>query len=281
MGRVTSSRRVWVTDGESRHTKADRLAVEEPLEIRVGGAAFSVTMRTPGADFELAQGFLLSEGVVDDREQVRSIRYCAGRDEDDQNTYNVLDVALEGARIDALARARRRIYTTSSCGVCGKESLDAVMTTSSFSAADDHTDFPAAVVSAMPVRLRAAQRVFDATGGLHAAGLFDRHGELLVLREDVGRHNAVDKVLGWALEQGMLPLRGVALCVSGRASFELVQKAVMAGVPLLAAVSAPSSLAAELAESAGVTLAGFVRDGSMNVYARPERILGAAVGADT
>ena len=272
MGRVTATRKVWVTDGVEEHTKSDRLAVEEPLEIRVGGEAFSVTMRTPGADFELAHGFLLSEGVVSSPQQVRSIRYCAGRDEDDRNTYNVLDVALDGERAEALRTARRRIYTTSSCGVCGKESLEAVMTTSEFSLAEDATSFPAEIVSAMPVRLREAQRVFDVTGGLHAAGLFDASGELLVLREDVGRHNAVDKVLGWALERGMVPLRGIALCVSGRASFELAQKAVMAGVPLLAAVSAPSSLAVELAEEAGLTVAGFVRGSSMNVYSRPERI---------
>lgn len=275
MGRVTTSRKVWVTDGIVASTKSDRLAVEEPLEIRVDGAPFSVTMRTPGADFELAHGFLLSEGVVARPDQVRSIRYCAGVDENDRNTYNVLDVALDGARTEALETARRRVYTTSSCGVCGKESLDAVVTTSEFSPADDDTRFPAELVSSMPVRLREAQRVFDATGGLHAAALFDAQGEMLVLREDVGRHNAVDKVLGWALERGLVPLRRTALCVSGRASFELAQKAVMAGIPLLAAVSAPSSLAVELAEEAGLTLEGFVRGSSMNVYSRPERILGS------
>lgn len=273
MGRVTAQRSVLRIQGAHAQRRPDRLAVEEPMEIRVGGESFSVTMRTPGSDFELAQGFLLSEGVVSHREQIASIRYCLGLNSDDENTYNVLDVTLrEGADLAALNSMRRQTYTTSSCGICGKASLDAVATTTHYEPATDDTVFSRAVVSSLPDRLREAQTVFDATGGLHAAGLFDGAGNPLVVREDVGRHNAVDKVLGWALEQGALPLRRVALCVSGRASFELAQKATMAGVPLLVAVSAPSSLAVALSDEVGLTIAGFVRGDSMNIYSRPDRI---------
>jgi FdhD protein len=183
-------------------------------------------------------------------------------------------VALAVSVAPPSASLERNFYTTSSCGVCGKASLDAVRTKTAFPVLDGDLRIPAATISALPDRLRAAQKVFDSTGGLHAAGLFDAEGELLVAREDVGRHNAVDKVLGWALLQGRVPARGCVLQVSGRASFELVQKATMAGVPILSAVSAPSSLAVELADDAGITLAGFVRDGSMNVYTRDERIEG-------
>jgi FdhD protein len=273
MGRVTARRTVVTFKGDDARSRSDRLAVEEPLEIRVDGERFSVTMRTPGSDFELAHGFLVSEGVIWRRDQVTAIRYCAGRDDDDANTYNVLDVGLRDANLDALEAMRRQTYTSSSCGICGKASLDAVTTTTRHTPASDDTRFDRAVVVSLPDRLREAQRVFDQTGGLHAAGLFDAAGNALVVREDVGRHNAVDKVVGWALENDLLPLRGIALCVSGRASFELVQKAAMAGVPLLAAVSAPSSLAADLAHESGISLAGFVRGDSMNVYARPDRIL--------
>lgn len=274
MGRVTARRSILTFDGDERRQRTDSLAVEEPMEIRVNGERFAVTMRTPGSDFELAQGFLLSEGVVSRRDQIASIRYCAGRDGDGENTYNVLDVQVRDANLNALDAMRRQTYTTSSCGICGKASLDAVTTTTSYPPAEDATRFDHALVTSLPERLRHAQRVFELTGGLHAAGLFTATGEMLVVREDVGRHNAVDKVLGWALERDMLPLRGVALCVSGRASFELAQKAAMAGIPLLTAVSAPSSLAVSLAAEVGLTIAGFVRGGSMNVYACPERIIG-------
>jgi FdhD protein len=262
---------VTISDG-TRRVRPDRLAVEEPMELRVEGEQFSVTMRTPGHDFELAQGFLLSEGVISRRDQVVAIRYCAGKNEDDENTYNVLDVSLRGADLGALKAMQRQTYTSSSCGICGKASLDAVATTTTYSPAGDATVFDPALVVSLPDRLREAQKVFDVTGGLHAAGLFDSQGQALVVREDVGRHNAVDKVLGWALENDLLPLTGTALCVSGRASFELAQKATMAGVPLLVAVSAPSSLAVGLAEEVGLTIAGFVRGTSMNVYSRAERI---------
>lgn len=242
------------------------------MELRVDGRQFSVTMRTPGNDFELAQGFLLSEGVISRRDQIVAIRYCAGRNDDDENTYNVLDVSLRGADLSALKAMQRQTYTSSSCGICGKASLEAVATTTSYDPAADVTVFDAGLVASLPDRLREEQKVFDLTGGLHAAGLFDTTGRALVVREDVGRHNAVDKVLGWALEHDLLPLTGTALCVSGRASFELAQKATMAGLPLLVAVSAPSSLAVGLADEVGLTIAGFVRGASMNIYSRPERI---------
>jgi len=248
--------------------------VEEPLEIRVAGAPLAVTMRTPGHDVELAAGFLVSEGIIGDAGEFRSAIHCGGPGTGgEENTYNVLDVALgDGARVPTADDARR-FYTTSSCGVCGKASIDAVSTVSRYDVAGDPLEIDDRWIIELPDRLRAGQDAFQKTGGLHAAALFDGNsGELLVLREDVGRHNAVDKVVGWALLSGRLPLRGMVLQVSGRASFELVQKAVMAGIPVLTAVSAPSSLAVELAESSGLTLAGFVRGQSMNVYAHAQRI---------
>lgn len=258
--------------GEPR-VREDRLAAEEPLEIRLGGRSLAVTMRTPGHDVELAAGFLVSEGVVSRREDVHTARYCAGATEEGVNTYNVLEVQLApGVEVPEFG-LERSVYTSSSCGVCGKASIDAVRTTSSYEVADDPLVLDPALLAALPDRLREAQEVFSLTGGLHAAGLFDgRTGELLVAREDVGRHNAVDKVVGWALEHEKLPLRGTVLMVSGRASFELTQKASMAGIPVLAAVSAPSSLAIELAEAVGVTVVGFLRGSSMVVYSRPDRL---------
>lgn len=272
MGRVTARRPVLrIRDGEVTR-RPDALAAEEPMEIRVDGRPLTVTMRTPGDDFDLAVGFLVSEGVVHAVDHVVAARYCAGATDEGLNTYNVVDVQLDPAVPAPGASVERSFYTTSSCGVCGKASLDAVRTSAAWSVADDPLRVSPALLSALPERLRAAQPVFDRTGGLHAAGLFSPEGELLVLREDVGRHNAVDKVLGHALRNGLLPLRRTILVVSGRASFELVQKAVMAGVPLLAAVSAPSSLAADLAEEHGLTLVGFLRGASMNVYAGAHRV---------
>lgn len=272
MGRTTARRRVLRLGAETELERPDTLVVEEPLEVRVGGSALAVTMRTPGDDMDLAAGFLVSEGVVSDGEQVRSIRYCAGATDDGRNTYNVLDVDLAPGVAPPDKSLERAFYTTSSCGLCGKASLDAVRTSAAFSVADDPLVVDAGVLALLPDRLREAQRVFDRTGGLHAAGLFTPDGHLLCLREDVGRHNAVDKVVGWALREGRLPLRGTVLLVSGRASFELVQKAWMAGVPALAAVSAPSSLAVDLATEAGMTLVGFLRGSTMNVYAGSARV---------
>jgi FdhD protein len=252
--------------------RPDSLAAEEPLEIRVAGRPLTVTMRTPGNDFDLARGFLVSEGVVAANSDVAAIRYCAGATADGANTYNVLDVQLaDGIPLPDVS-VERNFYTTSSCGLCGKASLEAVRTISRWRVDRDPLRLNAATISSLPEKLRAAQRVFDRTGGLHAAALFDANGDLWCVREDVGRHNAVDKVVGWALDQRRLPLSGTTLMVSGRASFELVQKAVMAGIPALAAVSAPSSLAVDLAREMGLTLIGFVRGSSMNVYSAVERI---------
>jgi FdhD protein len=215
-------------------------------------------------------GFLLTEGVIGAAGDVVTAQLCAGTDT--PNTYNVVDVVLGDDVPPPVTDPSRNFYTTSSCGVCGKASIDAVRTRSRFDVAGDPLRMPASVLTTLPDRLRTAQRTFDRTGGLHAAGLFAADGELLVLREDVGRHNAVDKVIGWALREQRLPLTGHVLLVSGRASFELTQKAWMAGLPLLAAVSAPSTLAVELAEEAGMTLVGFLREPRMNVYAGSHRV---------
>ncbi|GAA0991220.1 MULTISPECIES: formate dehydrogenase accessory sulfurtransferase FdhD [Nocardiopsidaceae] len=273
MGRVTVRGKVLRIKDGSATERVDTFVVEEPLEIRLDGEPLSVTMRTPGDDFDLAAGFLVSEGVVSRAEEITAIRYCAGATEDGSNTYNVLDVSLAPGVPRPDTSLERNFYTTSSCGLCGKASLDAVRTQARWQVAEDGARIGADTLTALPDRLREAQRVFDRTGGLHAAGLFTAEGELLALREDVGRHNAVDKLVGWALRSGRLPLEGTVLMLSGRASFELVQKAWMAGVPMMAAVSAPSSLAVDLAEEAGITLAGFLRGTSMNVYAGRHRIL--------
>ncbi|HWG63212.1 MAG TPA: formate dehydrogenase accessory sulfurtransferase FdhD [Streptosporangiaceae bacterium] len=243
--------------------RADLLAVEEPLEIRVNGQPLTVTMRTPGDDIDLAAGFLTAEGVVAGPTDVSKITMC---DE------NVADVTLEPGVAVPADRLRRNFLTTSACGLCGKDSIESVRIRARFDVSADRVRVPPAVLAGLPGTLRAAQRVFASTGGLHAAGLFRADGTLLIVREDVGRHNAVDKVIGWALRERRLPLAGCVLLVSGRASFELVQKALMAGIPVLAAVSAPSSLAAELADESGMTLVGFLRGSSMNVYTAPERV---------
>jgi FdhD protein len=235
----------------------DRVAVEEPLEIRIGGAPVAVTMRTPGHDEELALGFCLSEGL-----RPRSARVP------DDLAANTVDVDAPG--FDP-ARLQRSFYTSSSCGVCGKGALEAVRVEAA--RVESPLRVPLAVVAALPDRLRDAQATFAVTGGLHATGLFDVEGELVCAREDVGRHNAFDKVVGWAFAAGRLPLADAVICVSGRLSFELVQKAAVAGCPVLAGVGAPSSLAVELAADRGVTLCGFVRDGAANVYTEPWRIL--------
>jgi len=274
MGRVTVRRPVLRVSGDEQRRGQDSLAAEEPLELRVGGVPLAVTMRTPGDDVELAHGFLLTEGVIGDMADISTARYCDSLDAHGRNTYNVLDVLLAPGVAPPAAEVTRNFYTTSSCGVCGKASLEAVRLKSRFSPARDPVTVTTATLTLLPELLRDAQQVFERTGGLHAAGLFTAVGELLVAREDVGRHNAVDKVLGWALMAGLVPAAGHVLLVSGRASFELVQKAVMAGVPMLAAVSAPSSLAVELAEDAGLTLVGFLRGQSMNVYTGAERVVG-------
>ncbi|MCP3767597.1 MULTISPECIES: formate dehydrogenase accessory sulfurtransferase FdhD [unclassified Streptomyces] len=280
MGRVTERRKVVrIRDGVVS-TRPDTLVTEEPLEIRLNGKPLAITMRTPGDDFALAVGFLVSEGVLATASDLRNVVYCAGATADGVNTYNVVDVqTAPGVRIPDIT-LERNVYTTSSCGLCGKASLDAVRTTTRHPVADSPPlRLTPELLAALPDRLRASQRVFDRTGGLHAAALFDEAGELLDVREDVGRHNAVDKLVGRALQGGSLPLSRAVLMVSGRASFELAQKAVMAGLPVLAAVSAPSSLAVDLAAETGLTLVGFLRGSSMNVYAGEDRIALRAAAA--
>ncbi|MEU1630092.1 formate dehydrogenase accessory sulfurtransferase FdhD [Streptomyces sp. NPDC020096] len=280
MGRVTERRRVLrIRDGAVGH-RSDTLVAEEPLEIRLNGKPLAITMRTPGDDFALAAGFLVSEGVLGSADELASIVYCAGATDDGTNTYNVVDVTLAAGVPVPDITLERNVYTTSSCGLCGKASLDAVTTTARWQLADTASvRLDPEVLAVLPDRLRAAQRVFDRTGGLHGAALFTPDGELLDVREDVGRHNAVDKLVGRALQQDLLPLSGSVLLVSGRASFELAQKAVMAGIPVLAAVSAPSSLAVDLAAEAGMTLVGFLRGSSMNVYAGEHRVMLGATAA--
>lgn len=278
MSRITARRRVTrITLGEEPRSRPDQLAFEEPLEIRVLGKPLAVTMRTPGNDIELAVGFLVSEGVIERSDQVVAARYCSDPEATAGhagNTFNVLDVTLSSGTPLPSPAVERNFFTTSSCGLCGKASIEAVHTTSCFTVDADPLRVTPETLTRFPDDLRAAQAVFDRTGGLHAAALFDgESGEMLVLREDVGRHNAVDKVVGWALTSERIPARGCVLMVSGRASFELVQKALMAGIPMLAAVSAPSSLAAELAADSGMTLVGFLRGPSMVVYSRPDRLL--------
>ncbi|WP_439692643.1 formate dehydrogenase accessory sulfurtransferase FdhD [Curtobacterium sp. SP.BCo] len=274
MSRITARKRVTrITVATSRSVRDDLLAVEEPLEIRVGGTSLAITMRTPGNDVDLAAGFLVSEGVIARGDHFAAARYCAGATDEGLNTYNVLDVTLAPGVPAPDPSLERAFYTTSSCGLCGKASIDAVRTTSQHSVLHDDLVLDPALLATFPDQLRDAQAVFEKTGGLHAAALFDgRTGRMLVLREDVGRHNAVDKVVGWAVKEDLLPLTGMVLMVSGRASFELTQKASMAGIPVLAAVSAPSSLAVDLGKEVGVTIVGFLRGQSMVVYSRPERI---------
>jgi FdhD protein len=255
--------------------RSDLLAAEEPLGIRVAGQALTMTMRTPGDDLELAAGFLVGEGIVRAPGDIAGLRLCDGTScghAGHEGTGNIVDVELRPG-LAVTPALRRNFLTTSACGVCGKASTAELFVAQSWDINADRTAIPAGRLTSMPQALRSAQRVFASTGGLHAAGVFGPGGELLAVREDVGRHNAVDKVVGWALRRDMLPLRGCVLLVSGRASFELVQKAVLAGFPVLAAVSAPSSLAADLAAEAGLTLVGFLRGGSMNVYTHGDRVL--------
>ncbi len=280
MGRVTLGRRVTTfdTDAGTATPRPDQLSVEEPLEIRIHGEPLTVTMRTPGHDIELVHGFLFSEGLVRSAGDISLARYCAGSvllgdTGVPQNTYNVVDVTLAPHVRPPSETARRAFLTSSACGVCGTASIEQLRRRTQFDVALDPTVVSARTVAGLPGALREHQRAFDRTGGVHAAGLFTAAGEPLVVREDVGRHNAVDKVVGWAMMNARLPLVGCVLMVSGRASFELVQKSVMAGIPCLAAVSAPSSLAVECAEDSGSTLIGFVRGSRLNVYTGEHRVV--------
>jgi len=254
-------------DGQVRRAQ-DCLVAEEPLEIRLGEMPLSVTMRTPGYDLELTAGFLFTEGLIEKREQIVSLEY--GKTKSQQASGNIVQVQLTGTSLEP-EQTRRNFFMTSSCGICGKASIEAVKA-HGIRRPNPAFSLDPEVLCTFPDILKAAQSIFDRTGGLHAAGLFDAQGKLVVLREDVGRHNVVDKVVGWALLAGRLPLADHALMVSGRGGFEIIQKALLAGVPLLASVSAPSSLAVRLAREFGLTLVGFLRGRRFLVYSAEERL---------
>ncbi len=271
--------RVWKFEGENRSRRNDDLATEEPMEIRldVGGEVHTaaVTMRTPGDDFELAAGFLYSEGIIQSREQVGTIAYCLDPEVEFDQRYNIVTLELMTETAPDLRPLERHFFTTSACGVCGKASLEA-LELREVSKVPPGPEVSISVLQNLPAALRRAQGLFEDTGGLHAAGLFTPEGELVAVREDVGRHNAVDKLIGWALLEGRLPLHDALLMVSGRASFEILQKSLVAGVPFVCAVSAPSNLAVRLARQFGVTLVGFLRGERFNVYHGLERITNKA-----
>lgn len=260
------------TETGRRTRRPDSLAVEEPLEIRVGDEPVVVTMRTPGEDVDLALGFLLTEGLLRAADDVAVALHCTDVGPDGSPTFNVLQLTLRPGVPPPELEGRRTFGMTSACGVCGSASIEAVRARTGVDLSRDGVRLDPTVLARLPDALRQRQTTFRRTGGLHAAGLFTPDGEPLVVREDVGRHNAVDKALGWAARERGWPLAGTVLVVSGRASYELAQKAWMAGVPVLAAVSAPSSLAVDLAAEAGMTLVGFLRGAGMNVYSRPDRI---------
>jgi FdhD protein len=269
--RLPGIREVGVTRRGRTAPERDRVAVEEPMEVRVNGASFAVIMRTPGADRDLAAGFLLAEDVIHGADEIGTIEYCA--DVTDEGRDNTINVTVTGAAVERLGARlgeRRQVMMTASCGLCGRRTIESLQ--ARIAAGRGEWTVAADVIASLPDRLRAAQSVFESTGGLHAAGLFDRDGTLQLSAEDVGRHNAVDKIVGRTLLAGKHPLDASLLLVSGRTSFELVQKALLAGIPLIAAVSAPSSLAIDLAEQSGITLCGFVRPPNFNIYSHPHRI---------
>ena len=272
-GSKTKARVRVVEDGRAR-VRPDVLATEEPMEIRLISGdkkqTVAVTMRTPGSDFELAAGFLYGEGIVSSRDDIKKISYCV--DVDAEQQYNIVNVELWPGREYDLRPLERHFYTSSACGVCGKESLEQ-LEIRGCAVIPPGPGVDADVVTSLPEKLRDQQGLFDSTGGLHAAGLFDAEGNLLALREDVGRHNATDKLIGWALLEGKLPLSKHLVQVSGRSSFEILQKCLTAGVPIVCAISAPSSLAVDVARQFGMTLVGFMRGARFNVYTGFDRIL--------
>ena len=273
-GSKTKVRVRSVEEGRAR-IRPDSLATEEPMEIRLvsdeAKQTVAVTMRTPGADFELAAGFLYGEGIVSSPEDILKISYCIDPDIDAEQQYNIVNVELRGGRDYDLKPLERHFYTTSACGVCGKASLEQ-LELRGCPVIPPGPELTPQKIYALPDKLREAQGLFEATGGLHAAALFDREGELVALREDVGRHNATDKLVGWALLEGRLPLSDCVVMVSGRSSFEILQKCLTAGVPVVCAISAPSSLAVDVARQFGMTLIGFLRGSRFNVYSGHERI---------
>ncbi len=256
--------------GTDSATEGDVVAVEEPLEIRVEGRSVAVVMRTPGHDDELATGFLLSEGVVTRGEDIFEISQCPSQSDSDLEKGNIVDVLLRDSASVDFDRLSRHVFSASSCGICGKATIDALF--ENFPRVSSTETFSSEMIMTLPDRLRAAQRTFEQTGGLHASAVFDSQGEMLVLREDVGRHNALDKVIGHALLNDRLPLKDSLLMLSGRISFELMQKALAAGISLVAGISAPSSLAVDFARESGQVLVGFLRDQGMNVYANADRV---------
>jgi FdhD protein len=265
--------RVRVVEDGSARVRPDVLATEEPMEIRLvsGGSrqTVAVTMRTPGADFELAAGFLYGEGIVSSPEDIKKISYCV--DVDAEQQYNIVNVELRAGRKYDPRPLERHFYTTSACGVCGKASLEQ-LELRGCPVIPPGPEMAAEKIYSLPQKLRESQGLFEATGGLHAAALFDADGDLHILKEDVGRHNATDKLIGWALLEGRLPLCGHAVMVSGRSSFEILQKCLTAGVPIVCAISAPSSLAVDVARRFNITLVGFLRGNRFNVYSAPERV---------
>ena len=271
--------KVWAVEHDQGRFRSDYLATEEPLEIRIVAKGVrqtvAVTMRTPGNDFELAAGFLHGEGVIGSREDVAQISYCVDPDVDAEQQYNIVNVTLRHDAAPDLAPLERHFSITSACGVCGKASLDALQLRNC-PVIPPGPEVAAEVLYTLPETLRQAQGVFQKTGGLHAAALFDAGGQLLAVREDVGRHNALDKLVGWALLEGRLPLSEGILLVSGRSSYEILQKSLAAGIPIVCAISAPSSLAVDLARRFGITLVGFLRDERCNVYTARERIVVAS-----
>lgn len=273
----TGRTQVWRVDGATTSVRSDFIATEEPLEVRVvaGGQrqTVAITMRTPGADFELAAGFLYGEGLLSDPHALRRITYCVDPEVDPDQRYNIVNVELRAAALPELGSLERHFFTSSACGVCGKAGLEALHVRGC-SIPTSAAWLTPSLVTALPEKLRAKQSVFHSTGGLHAAALFDASGELIASREDVGRHNAVDKLVGWAFLQGRLPLAEHIVLVSGRSSYEIMQKCLAAGVPVVCAVSAPSSLAVNLARDFGMTLVGFLRGERFNIYAGAERFVG-------
>lgn len=262
-------------DGSQNTSTYDSVVTEEPLELRLraGGDArtLAVTMRTPGNDFELAAGFALSEGIVHEREELAQMSYCIDADVADEQRYNIVNIDLAAPHLPDTSRFERHFAMNSSCGVCGRANLEAIAA-SGVAAIHDDTTFSLSTIYALPDRMRESQKTFASTGGLHAAALFSSAGGLIALREDIGRHNALDKAIGWALMNGRLPLRSTLLFVSGRASYEILQKAAVAQIPVVAAVSAPSSLAIDVAKEFNITLLGFVRGERANAYSGQARL---------
>ncbi len=266
--------KVWVVENSQMRSRSDYLATEEPLEIRLADPkqTVAITMRTPGADFDLAAGFLYSEGVVSNRDDIQQISYCVDLEVNGEQRYNIVNVKLREGLFPDLPSLERHFFTTSACGVCGKASIESLKI-KGCPVIPTIESVAAEVIYSLPDKLRSAQGIFTATGGLHAAALFDFQGQLLKLREDVGRHNALDKLIGSAFLANELPLHDRMIMVSGRSSFEILQKCIAAGVPIVCAVSAPSSLAVSLAREFGITLVGFLRGQRFNVYSRIEGIL--------